>query len=58
MIARSVTTVEAPHLAVNYREKARRLHEMAASAANDQLHDDFETLARQYEQLAVGAEIL
>jgi hypothetical protein len=58
MIARSVRTVEQPHLAVHYREKARQLHEMAASAPNDQLHDDFATLARQYEQLAVSAEIL
>jgi hypothetical protein len=45
-----------PIHALRYREKARKLHEAADSAANDELREQFTSLARQYEQLAAWTE--
>jgi hypothetical protein len=39
-----------------YREKARGLYEAAASARNEELREQFETLAPQYEILAESIE--
>jgi hypothetical protein len=44
--------------AIRYREKARELHEVAASAAKDELRHQFTNLARQYEVLATSVENL
>jgi hypothetical protein len=43
----------ASHAAL-YREKARELRELAASAPNEKFREQFETLARQYGQLAAS----
>jgi hypothetical protein len=45
----------APH-AIHYREKARELYEMAASASTGELRNQLATLARQYERLATSVE--
>jgi hypothetical protein len=42
--------------ALRYREKARELREMAASALTETLRDQFTILAGQYEQLATSIE--
>jgi hypothetical protein len=42
--------------AVRYREKACELYEVAASAANAELREQFTSLARQYEHLAEWIE--
>jgi hypothetical protein len=55
--AHRVTIVDPIPQAMNYRDKAEQLREMAASAPNDQLRDQFATLAGQYEHLAHQTEI-
>jgi hypothetical protein len=42
--------------ALRYREKARKLYESAAAAANEHLREQFTNLARQYEHLAATLE--
>lgn len=42
--------------ALRYREKARALYEAADSAPNNELREQFVSLARQYEQLALSTE--
>ena len=44
--------------AIRYRDKARELYEMAASASTGELREQFATLARQYEHLAASVETM